>query len=370
MRIGILTYHRSHNYGAFLQAYALSHSLQEQFPESTVEIIDYDTKASHKTYVVRVLKTGRIPGIPYYTKQYRMFIKQLKRLPLSDKTLISDDFNLFKKEFENRYDLIVVGSDQIWVTTGMRGFPNAFWLPGDYRPIKVSYAASSRSELSKMALDKQEKLHQYLNDFRYIGVRDDATMYEANKFLENGKEAHFNPDPVFTWDFGDVRVKGKQLLKEKFGVSEGEKALGVMVTKKTNASFIIEKAKQLGYTPIALYKRQPAARNAVLDPFEWFAVISALDGIVTSFFHGMCFSIKYDTPFVAFEERKTTAERSKMYDLLKRIECEERFITENDDVGKTVDDLIVNNTVDFSEQRKSLNDRFLRSVKEIKESIM
>ena len=246
MRIGILTYHRSHNYGAFLQAYALSHSLQEQFPESIVEIIDYDTIASHKEYIVRVVKTGRIPGIPYYTKQYRMFMRQLKRLPLSDKTLISDDFDLFKKEFENRYDLIVVGSDQVWVTTGMRGFPNTFWLPGEYRLKKVSYAASSRSEMARMPLDMQEKLHQYLNDFCYVGARDEATIYEGNKFLENGKEAQFNPDPVFTWDFGDVRAKGKQILKEKFGVSEGETTLGVMVTKKTNASLIINKAKQLG----------------------------------------------------------------------------------------------------------------------------
>lgn len=370
MKIGILTYHRSHNYGAFLQSFALSHSLQEQFPESSVEIIDYDTKASHKEYIIRVLKTGRISGIPYYAKQYFMFVKQLKNLPLSEKSLISDNYMLFKKEFENRYDLIVVGSDQVWVTTGMRGFPNTFWLPGDYRLKKVSYAASSRSELSRMPLDMQEKLHQYLNDFCYVGVRDDATIYEVNKFLETGKEAHFNPDPVFTWNFGDVRGKGKEILKEKFGVGEDEKTIGVMVTKKVNASLIINKAKQLGYTPIALYKCQPTARNAVLDPFEWLAVISALDGIVTSFFHGMCFSIKYDTPFVALEERKTSAERSKMYDLLKRIECEERFITENDDVGKAVDDLIVNNTVDFSEQRKRFYERFICSVKEIKESIL
>jgi hypothetical protein len=252
----------------------------------------------------------------------------------------------------------------------MRGFPNAFWLPGEYHLRKVSYAASSRSELSRMPLDMQSKLHQYLNDFCYIGSRDDSTIYEVNKFLEEGKNAHFNPDPVFSWNFGDLKAQEREILKKKFGVSEDEKVLGLMVTKRVNASIIIQKAKQLGYTPIALYKRYSEAKNALLDPFEWIAVISALDGFVTSFFHGMCFAIKYDTPFVAFEERKTSNEHSKMYDLAKRIGCQERFITENQDVGDAIASHIVDNTIDFSAQREELYERFLCSVKEIKESIM
>lgn len=370
MQIGILTYHRSHNYGAFLQAYALSHSLQEHFPDSSVEIIDYDTKVSHKEYIMRILKTGRIPGVPYYMKQYFMFTKQLDKLSLSDKTLITDDFNQFKKQFDGRYDLIIVGSDQVWVTTGMRGFPNTFWLPGKYTSKKISYAASSRSELSRMNLDEQEKLYQYLNDFLYVGVRDEATRNEVNKFLENGKTAHFNPDPVFSWDFGDVREKGKEILRDKFGIMKGEKTLGVMVSKKENATRIINWANKNGYTPIALYKCQCGARNAILDPFEWFSVIAALNGLVTSFFHGMCFSIKYDTPFVAYEERKTSAERSKMYDLLARIGRQECYITENDNIEVAIQSNIIEKTVDFSKTREELYDYFEKSVREIKKSLV
>lgn len=370
MRIGILTFHRSHNYGAFLQAFALSHSLQKQFPESTVEIIDYDMKASHNIYIERILRTGKFVGTPYYAMQYSMFRKQLSRLPLSQKTLITDDYEQFRDTYKNQYDLIVVGSDQVWVTSGMRGFPNAFWLPGDYGSKKVSYAASSRSEMSRMPLNDQELIHQYLNDFSYIGARDDATIYEINKFLEGEKSAHFNPDPVFTWDFGDVKAKGREILARKFGVKSDEKAIGIMIARKTNAKKIIETVKTLGYTPVALYFRHHGARNAVVDPFEWFSVISGLDGIVTSLFHGMCFSIKYDIPFVAIEERKTTADNSKMFDLLKRIHNQNRYITENDDITEAIMSCIVDNTVDFSISRKELYERFLESIKEMKESII
>ena len=40
-RIGILTFHRSTNNGAFIQAYSLSRRLEKDFPQCEVEVIDY-----------------------------------------------------------------------------------------------------------------------------------------------------------------------------------------------------------------------------------------------------------------------------------------------------------------------------------------
>ena len=41
MKLGILTFHKSINYGAFMQCYALSQRLQRDFPQIEVEVIDY-----------------------------------------------------------------------------------------------------------------------------------------------------------------------------------------------------------------------------------------------------------------------------------------------------------------------------------------
>ena len=41
MKIGILTFHKAQNYGAFMQCYALSKELEKRFPGHTVEVIDY-----------------------------------------------------------------------------------------------------------------------------------------------------------------------------------------------------------------------------------------------------------------------------------------------------------------------------------------
>ena len=45
MRVGILTYHKTHNYGAYLQSYALTNYLNQK-NGIQAEIVDYNTLAS------------------------------------------------------------------------------------------------------------------------------------------------------------------------------------------------------------------------------------------------------------------------------------------------------------------------------------
>jgi len=49
-KIGILTFHRSYNYGAFMQCYSLSHRLMRDFPQHEVEVIDYATQRVYANY--------------------------------------------------------------------------------------------------------------------------------------------------------------------------------------------------------------------------------------------------------------------------------------------------------------------------------
>ncbi len=41
MKIGVLTFHKSINNGAVMQCYSLTKRLQKEFPNDTVEVIDY-----------------------------------------------------------------------------------------------------------------------------------------------------------------------------------------------------------------------------------------------------------------------------------------------------------------------------------------
>jgi len=85
MNIGILTLHRSENYGAYLQAYALSKTLQDRYPECSVEIIDYDSKRSKKHHWKILFKEGVKFNFKfnYFIKKKASFKKALSELPLS-----------------------------------------------------------------------------------------------------------------------------------------------------------------------------------------------------------------------------------------------------------------------------------------------
>lgn len=341
MKIGILTFHRSINYGAFLQSYALQHSLQNNLQGTDVEIIDYESKASVTYSNKRILMSGFPFGFFFYLHERRVFKKAQEKLVKSAEHVVTDDLNVFTNTYRGKYDLIVVGSDQVWVTDGFRGFPNAYWLPYDMECIKVSYAASSRSDFSKLTGMNQLKLRGFLESFSYVGVRDDCTKREIDCICGNDR-AEINCDPVFAWDFGNLRDHGKHILSEKCRISAEDKVAAVMMAPSNTSSHIVNVLKKSGYKVVAFHYKQKGAINVILDPFEWVAVISALDGFVTSFFHGTCFAIKYNIPFVSLEERSKNRERSKMYDLLRRIKLEDRYFNNVYKFTEAVNKYIIN----------------------------
>ena len=122
-KIGILTYHKSINYGAFMQCYALSHKLSHDFPEAKVEVINYATDSVFRNYstsyidlifgtkdrnfnkstlqvfklsVAGILKLIIDPKhIVKLTKRKENFEQAWRLLPLSEYSIITDDFNKF-----------------------------------------------------------------------------------------------------------------------------------------------------------------------------------------------------------------------------------------------------------------------------------
>ena len=90
MRIGILTFHMAHNFGAMLQAYALVKSI-ENLGVNKCEIIDYRFPQIYRKYAMLLAQENVEP------KRLRFHEFMLDKLPLSKE--ISDiEEELFKKE--------------------------------------------------------------------------------------------------------------------------------------------------------------------------------------------------------------------------------------------------------------------------------
>ena len=96
MRIGILTFHKAINYGAYLQAFSLSNKLQEQFPNHEVEIIDYiaPKEQNRKLYMVLWnVKHHGIKGGLSELKRISVFKSMQKYLPLSPQSFCTKNLN-------------------------------------------------------------------------------------------------------------------------------------------------------------------------------------------------------------------------------------------------------------------------------------
>lgn len=333
MKIGILTYHRSHNYGAFLQCYSLSRKLNA-IEGIECEVINYDLDRGDKAYKIRIWKRPIYYRI--FKKQDKMFDDVQKLLPLSGELLLDNGYKSILDYANQHYDVVVAGSDEIW-RIASRGFPNVYWLPGKHDFIKMSYAASARNPQSLLTEEVKGKMRELYSDFEYIGARDDISIKQINEIVGNSV-ANRNCDPTFFYD----RYGNKEMLRErlcsKWNIKRDKKIIAVFYDRP---ALISKLRKILGREYKFICITRPmwnADKNLCsVTPFEWADIIGGCDYMLTSYFHGMLFAVNQNTPFMAIDRRanRDNLETSKLYDFLSYSGIEDRYriATEIDDNG-------------------------------------
>lgn len=325
MKIGILTYHRSTNYGAFLQAYALQKYVQKvRGASATVELIDYHSKMAQDAYF-SILKPGGIWDAQK-VYQYIQFRRCVNLLPKSQEKLISDNLaevqEFLRKE---KYDLIIAGSDEIWKVNGMRGFPNAYWMNFDLgNTIKASYAASSRNNIDMLKEKQTDYMKASLQQFAYIGVRDRITEKLVDD-LEILIKPELNCDPTFLYAFGFDREDYCKKFRKKYHIPGNKKIIGIMIKDDELCNLIKRKYKNTHVVVSVLDELTSADYNLLgITPFEWIKMIGIMDMLVTNRFHGTVFAIKNHVPFLSVDDYDEV-DKSKIYDLLTRCGLEQHY---------------------------------------------
>ena len=137
MKIGILTHHFVNNFGAFLQAYALREALAKEYPEDTVEIIDF---INIKQYLINSAGWFRY----YRGRENLKCWLQKVRLPRSfaraRKKYMTLSERCYSAKAVNRlgYDIIIFGSDEIWNYEDKRS----------RAPIKFGYGITCKNKIA------------------------------------------------------------------------------------------------------------------------------------------------------------------------------------------------------------------------------
>jgi hypothetical protein len=276
MKVGILTYFRACNYGAYLQACSLCNRLNKE-DDIEAEVIDFRMERERFNYSQKSWTASRIIKNPmkyfYFNNLVETFEKEHQHplAPASTPAVCSDDTDTLHDLIEDRYDVVIVGSDEVWKTNGFRGFPNPYWLPFETHVKKVAYAVSSRSDFSALSEDKHNALHKYVNDFELIGVRDQLTYDEVKKEIVQGEKLFLTCDPSFLYGFKKELSGANNPLMRTKGVDSDKKTVLVLTEDEPTAKRVKDQLTGQ-YNLISAFEHHKGYINLQnVTPIEWLS---------------------------------------------------------------------------------------------------
>lgn len=324
MKIGILTYHRALNYGAYIQAYSLCQQIKRRFPEHTVEIVDFAYRYDIWDRQVTLGKLLLLYGWKRFLGEARLmhhFHRSLADLP-KGKSIFTNNYSKAIDIISREYDFIVVGSDAVfnWNTNPI---PNVYFFDTD-KCKHVSYAASSHLLKYKETDERNRKyLQEALSKFLIVGTRDNETERFA-KFYGATNIVH-NCDPTIVLDF-DFETPKLQEKMQKKDIAEGEKLVFVMLKEQELARDL--KKNLPNDVKIVALRRPNKYADVFMDnltPFEWAKIFSYGMMTVTDFFHGSILTLKNNRPVLSID---TSGYRGEYESKAKDLFCNRLFLPE------------------------------------------
>lgn len=337
MRIGILTYHRAHNYGAMLQAYALRTFLQEH--EYDVEFIDYWPKEHQRQYTL----IKHIHGKSIANKILNLFVDTLTILRRFHRMRKFNDFardflgiksNIkyeTSSDFTNtlNYDYIIVGSDQIWRNHEYEGkyigFDPVYFCQNI--PITshcISYAAS----MGIISLNEKDcnLLKEYLAKFDTILVREN-NLKELIRTLNYQADVVLDPTLLLSKKQWNTLLPASRFKKQKYVLYYE------LIRSKEALCFAHNKAKELHCELLvmdSIIHTIPRKNHiAYASPIEFMHAIRDAEYIVATSFHGTAFSIIFEKQFITIGLNKNS---DRVQTLLQHLNIDEHYQQQAQDV--------------------------------------
>ncbi len=319
MKIGIITFHDGINHGAFLQAFCLQEVLKEY---GEVKIINYKEKNHYRGEYQRFLFFKPYLSKKNLKKRLQNFSKILKFRKAHQK------FNLTKFSHQvqdiceqERFDVIVLGSDEIWnFKNALVSFNVTYFGGGGVSAKKIfSYAPSFGAITPADTLP--EPALEAINKLYCVSVRD----HNSQKILQQyGISSTRVLDPTFLHEVSPQ----KSLTQENYVL------VYLNTIDKNNVKGVKKFAASQSKKLIAVgYEKSWCDENVInIGPYEWVAFFQKADYIITNTFHGTIFSIKNKKKFAIVNPGKKS---NKITSLLTELDL--TFVmTDNSDHLETV----------------------------------
>ena len=308
MKVGILTYHNTVNYGAALQAYATQEKLVQL--GIAAEIINYTNAYRRSSYSIlqlmrRGLRDGQkilavkvllgTPLIKLRKKRFAQFYR--KRLKLSSKEYTTADQ---LKADPPQYDCYIVGSDQVW-NYDHNGCDMSYLLDFVEDADKTMSYASSFG-LSSINPVFQCDYARLLGRIRSLSVREKDGA-ELVKSL-TGREASVVLDPVFLL----TKEQWENVADNSIGIKNP--FILIYTTKRSHYENFLRVAGQMVKGAHIAHLTTSTRLKDFFEPMtkvvfaaspgKFLGLIKNAGLVLTSSFHGTALSVIFEKQFVSF----------------------------------------------------------------------
>lgn len=320
MKVGLLTFHCAPNAGAYLQAYSLQQHLLSL--GHSVHIINYRPQYLYadrpKIRFKFCLNTYLFKQCRFYFTIYPYLLKRFRKYLMFEYkyyylTRVYETVEELLK-LDNDYDIIILGSDQIW-NDNFNGNEDVWFgdILSQKSRILVSYAASAGNQFLS------EKHKNLLKRFRKIGVREKCLQEQLFCF---GLQSTLTLDPALMVDAKIWNKWFSPILDRKYILiyqARCDKSIYRLAEELENRT----KCKAVFVDQYELTIRSKF-KKFVASPDEFVSLIKNAEFVLTTSFHGTAFSIICQTPF--YVVRLNDSGDNRIENLLYQVNLEDRMI--------------------------------------------
>lgn len=332
-RILTITFHRAHNFGSVLQAYALQESLKRLCENASVaadcRVLDFNLPVQDEIYSVFKSEKGlknlakNLLTLPYQKQlekkheKFDSFVAQ--RLSLSQR---------YRAESELRAnppvaDYYISGSDQIW-NVRAKDFSKAYLLDFVRSGKRISYAASCGPLKIDWSLYDFKSIAKLLDKYDMCSVRENGSVENLQSLTNKALPIHLDPTLLIDseeWRKIQSRANyhdGQYVLLYCLEPTKEQLLLANRIAKKLELPILVLRYNNKNDMFNHFVKRYDAG------PEDFLAYIDHAALVLTSSFHGTAFSLLYKKPFYVFDGMTD----NRISSLLSGVGMEERAISQ------------------------------------------
>jgi hypothetical protein len=328
VKIGILTFHFANNFGAVLQAFALSKFLE--LNKYSNEIIDFRPYNLNYENMILPISHSSFREIGLYRTFRRLLyflIFKLRRKRIMRIIKFSkfrkDTLRLSRKRYNSpdslknlEYKFIIIGSDQVYNLELIEGYESAYFQFDNITQSIISYAASLGKDLLNQ--DYVSRIKKFTSNHLKMSIRESESARQLK--IEIEKDIQFHLDPVFLLDDEDY------FKLDYIDSIEFDYIFVYDLESSDHLSDFVDTVNK-DKIPIVSYREKSKYENKYNNieskgPYEFLSIIRNAKLVISTSFHGVAFSILFKKEFIAY---LPNSNYMRIVEMLKYFNLEDRI---------------------------------------------